>query len=96
MTIICNRCDSDRIAFISAKCSNLCSVDIIDKKYEGYVPDNMGIGGGDYIRFSCCLNCGQIMGIFPIPVTKIEIEKISEDKPLDKNFVNELLKGFIK
>lgn len=94
MTIICDRCESDRIAFINAKC-NVCSIDIIDKHYEGHVPDNLGIGGNNHIRFSYCLNCGQIMGAFPIPISKIEVGKISADQPINKVYLNDLLKGFM-
>jgi len=32
---------------------------------EGYVPGV--IGGGDYIEFKLCLNCGQQQGEWPIP-----------------------------
>lgn len=31
------------------------------RQYEGYVPHNFGIGGGDYVRFSKCLICGELM-----------------------------------
>ena len=33
---------------------------------EGYVPENLNIGGGDYIEFTYCLQCGKIQGDFPI------------------------------
>jgi hypothetical protein len=32
----------------------------------------MGIGGGDYVEFDYCLNCGQIQGQFPLNKTKVE------------------------
>lgn len=31
-----------------------------------YVPDDIGIGGGDYVEFSYCLDCGMIQGDFPV------------------------------
>jgi hypothetical protein len=34
----------------------------------------MGIGGGDYVAFSYCLDCGQIQGDFPLPETGMECE----------------------
>ncbi len=55
----------------AAKCSD-CFVAtykngaITIKDYDGYVPYNMGIGGGDYIEAIYCLDCGQIQGKFPI------------------------------
>ncbi len=33
---------------------------------NGYVPYDLNIGGGDYIEFKYCLDCGQIQGTFPI------------------------------
>jgi hypothetical protein len=32
-----------------------------------YVRSDIGIGGGDYVSFQYCGNCGQIVGKFPIP-----------------------------
>lgn len=54
------KCGSSRIAEINAKCKH------------GYVPHDMGIGGGDYIRFEYCLDCGVMIGNFPLPKTEIE------------------------
>jgi hypothetical protein len=39
-----------------------------DAAHDGYVPSKMGIGGGDYMEFSYCLDCGQIQGKFPVKV----------------------------
>ena len=33
---------------------------------------HLGIGGGDYIEFSYCGDCGQIQGDFPLAPTKME------------------------
>jgi hypothetical protein len=63
-------CGSDRRADVSGKVSDMCSLDIVDgdehHKHEGYVPRDIGIGGGDYIEFVFCLNCGRMEGEFPI------------------------------
>jgi hypothetical protein len=40
--------------------------------HRGYVPDDMGIGGGDYVEFDYCLQCGQIQGRFPRGITSLE------------------------
>lgn len=66
------KCGSIRIAAVSAKCSDLCFVRVLDEESEGYVPPDMGIGGGDYVRFQWCLDCGQIQGRFPMPKTEME------------------------
>lgn len=53
-----------RVVKVFAKCSDSFSVETEDEhqEYEGYVPDDMGIGSGDYIDFAYCLDCGQIQG----------------------------------
>jgi len=64
--MICDKCQSERITSVSGKCSDLCSMEYKGKEHNGYVPYDMGIGGGDYIEFQYCLNCGKIQGTFPI------------------------------
>lgn len=41
--------------------------------YDGYVPTDLGIGGGDYIEFKLNLDTGQIMNWKPL--TSITIEE---------------------
>lgn len=73
---MCN-CDNTRMVSISAKCSDLFSASMNDKEHDGYVPYNLGIGGGDYVNFDYCLNCGKIKGEWPLPLTKTETIKQS-------------------
>ena len=64
----CSTCDSEKIVEISAKTSDRFSMSCIAEglgDYDGYVPDGIGIGGGDYVEFSYCLDCGQIQGNWP-------------------------------
>ena len=61
----CQKCNSERIAEISAKCSDCCTIFISEYEKSGYVPSDMGIGGGDYIDMHWCLECGQIQGEWP-------------------------------
>ena len=72
----CQKCNSERVAEISGKCSDCCSYSLGKNEMYGnyYVPVDMGVGGGDYIQFSWCLNCGQLQGKFPLPQTEIEKE----------------------
>lgn len=77
----CQRCNSDRLCSINAKSSDLNNGDVMGKKFDGYVPHDLGVGGGDYVGFSWCLECGQIQGPFPLP-TPSKFEP-SEEKPLD-------------
>lgn len=70
----CSKCSSDRIAKVSAKCSDCCCVKFPDDEdyRDGYVPYNVGIGGGDYIEIDWCMDCGQIQGDFPVEVPEEE------------------------
>lgn len=68
----CQQCKSTRIADFGAKCSDMSDTTINDVRDDGYVPDDIGIGGGDYVQLSYCLDCGQIQGEFPLPETELE------------------------
>lgn len=68
----CRKCESERVANVNGKTSDLCFTSIGNMEKDGYVPYDFGIGGGDYIEFAYCLNCGQIVGNFPLPATTIE------------------------
>ena len=47
----CEKCKSERVASVMAKCSDLCNVTLGEHEIDSYVPSDMGIGGGDYIEF---------------------------------------------
>lgn len=68
----CQVCNSNRIASIYGKCNDLCIINIGVAEYEGYVPDDMNIGGGDDISIDLCLDCGHVNGDWPLPTTDIE------------------------
>jgi hypothetical protein len=68
----CQRCKSERIVNISGKVSDLCFARIGDHEHDGYVPDDLGVGGGDYLDFGLCLDCGQLQGEFPREPTELE------------------------
>ena len=68
----CQRCGAPRLARVLAHCSDMCSIDLGAKHTHGYVPRDLGIGGGDDVHFLYCLDCGQIQGSFPAPPTAIE------------------------
>jgi hypothetical protein len=48
------------------------SVDLAGGHEHGYVPSNLGIGGGDDVQLAYRLDCGQIQGQFPLPPTQME------------------------
>lgn len=68
----CQRCGSHRVASVSGKCSDLGSFSIRSIYHDGNMPGDVGIGGGDYIKFDYCLDCGQLQGDFPLPISDIE------------------------
>lgn len=71
----CQKCQSERVMRVSAKCSDCCVVEIGDKEKDGYVPQDVvfGKGGfGDAVGFDICLDCGQMQGIWPNPPTALE------------------------
>lgn len=71
----CQRCKSERVLHVSAKCSDLCFVSIGEKEKDGYVPGDVVFGEGqfgDYVRFDLCLDCGQMQGKWPNPPMSLE------------------------
>lgn len=68
----CDKCNSNRMGKLSAKCSDAFSFDFDQYNYHGYVPAGYNIGNDDYIEFTFCFDCGKIQGSFPLPPNKIE------------------------
>ena len=66
-------CGSKRTLTVSAKCADMCSTNASygNLESDGYVPRDIGIGGGDYIEFEVCLACGKIQGWEPVPHPKL-------------------------
>lgn len=69
---MCQECKSLRIAEVNGKTSDMACVMILNKQHDGYVPRDMNIGGGDYLSFAYCLDCGQMEGVWPIGETELE------------------------
>jgi hypothetical protein len=88
----CQKCKSQRVASVTAKCSDCCGVSLGAADLDGYVPGDMGIGGGDYVEFSYCLDCGQLQGKFPLETT--EIEKDILDSEVTEFFENYFTEGY--
>ena len=81
----CDKCSSKRIVRIDAKCSDLARVTCGQFTHDGYIPKDMGVGGGDYIAFSYCLDCGKIQGSFPVKECSLEQ---SEENSLEQSEEN--------
>ena len=64
----CQRCDSERLLEIVAKCSDMCwhRFHPSGRERHDYVPTGVGIGGGDYVDMTYCRDCGQIQGTWPV------------------------------
>jgi len=79
----CQKCQSERILSVSAKCSDCCDCAINGNEHDGYVPKDVLIGEGgygDYVRFKVCLDCGQMQGKFPQPKMELEEGKTPEEE----------------
>lgn len=70
----CQKCGSRRVAQIDAKCDDRCCAQVEEFESNDYVPSDWGIGGGDYVRFKFCMQCGTIQGDFPLLETDMEQE----------------------
>lgn len=68
----CQKCQSSRVAEVGGKCSDLCHASLGDRSHNGYVPDDLGVGGGDYLDVTYCLDCGYLQGKWPLPKSKLE------------------------
>ena len=68
----CQRCQSKRVLVVYAHCSDCCSYGIGYAEHDGYVPRDLGIGGGDDVEIEVCLDCGQMQGEYPIKPSKLE------------------------
>ena len=68
-------CGSNRIAGFGAKCSDMSSFNYpaLDIQKDGYVPYEVGIGGGDYVEFNYCLDCGRIQDKFPVTDEQLHV-----------------------
>lgn len=72
MSDTCQKCNSTRMCTAQAHCSDMFHAAISEREHDGYVAGDLGIGGGDDVRFTFCLDCGQMMGTWPLPPTELE------------------------
>ncbi len=61
----CQRCENIALIGVTGKTSDRCFMAHLHREYDGYVLRDMGVGGGDYLEFVFCTNCGQIQGEWP-------------------------------
>jgi len=62
------KCGSIQIAKVYGRCVDQFQLIVpgYENDYNNDVPAGIGIGHGDFMEFSYCLDCGQIQGEFPI------------------------------
>jgi len=66
-------CEKQEIIRVSGKCSGTCQVMYPGgTETIGDVPYGINIGGGDYLDFDYCRNCGTLVGDFPVEIPKKE------------------------
>jgi len=46
----CQKCKSERVASASGKVSDMFHWSSGDYQHDGYVPEGLGVGGGDYFE----------------------------------------------
>lgn len=74
----CQKCASERTARVSGKVSDLFSLSTDFGEpvhHEGYVPSDAGIGGGNSISFTYCLDCGHIHGHWPAKINLAALDR---------------------
>jgi hypothetical protein len=76
-SVSCQRCQSHRVANAGGKCSDMGYFQMGSIDHDGYLPSDVGIGGGDYVEIRYCLDCGQMQGSWP--VAESDIEKGEDD-----------------
>ena len=64
-------CECTRIARVNGKVDDRISIEIGSNEFG--LKEEFGIGGGDYIHFDYCLDCGKIQAKFPRPQISNEI-----------------------
>lgn len=50
---------------VLAHCRDCCVIELDAKEHQGYVPYDLGIGGGDDVQIKLCMNCGTVQGTWP-------------------------------
>ena len=63
----CTSCNSLRLVTLTAKHSDMLTVEHNGQQRDGYNPylDNLDSEGSDYLAFTYCLDCGTIQGEWP-------------------------------
>jgi len=63
-------CPCNRLTYVHAKCGDLITITHNNKDYNlNHIQAHaFGVGSGDYLKFTYCMDCGRIQGSFPRPI----------------------------
>lgn len=64
---LCQSCGAKHLIQVSAKCSDTFGWKSVRVRRwnHGYVPRESNLGGGDYVEFRLCMDCGTVQGKWP-------------------------------
>ena len=94
----CQRCGSPRMLIMNSRCCDQFFVKLNGHRHAGMVLDGLGIGGGEYVGFDLCLDCGQVQGKFPVPKTDLEEGKLpspDNSQPKQESLSTDFLKDLL-
>lgn len=74
MQPLCQHCKSARLLFVQAHASDMFVVQVGSESKDGYLPGDLGLGGGDDLTMELCLDCGRVQGQWPLPPCELETD----------------------
>jgi hypothetical protein len=75
----CSNCGRVRVVSISLTVQSAGYAMGTTADYAGNVPAEFGLGtDGDQLDFELCLNCGQVQGQWPAPISSIDSQAVSK------------------
>lgn len=66
------KCGKELIIHVQAHSKDCTNITYGKIEHNGYVPHDLGIGGGDDVEFDFCANCGQIQDFSPLTDAEIK------------------------
>lgn len=79
MTNACQRCSSERVLHASSHGRDCHDWSMGKKAGDGYLPNDFSLGGGDGMHVRVCLDCGQLQGKWPLPLSIFERDGASDE-----------------
>jgi hypothetical protein len=61
----CTRCDSKKILHVTAKFKS-SMINVAGVNYHNHIPPFMNMGKGNDLDMKMCVNCGQLIGEWPM------------------------------